>query len=66
MAMIFGFTADNSSGKQALHFSQGKDGSLEITLVGKYGGDIIQIDFDALDAESVDDLIYLLQRYQER
>jgi hypothetical protein len=65
MAIIFGLKAKNSSGEQSLHFSKGESGhGVDLTLVGVYRGEGVQIDFDALDDEDIDDLVLLLNRYR--
>lgn len=64
MSIIFGLIADNSSGKQRLHFTKCDDGDLYLSLTGYYEGKDIQIDFDELTTDDIDDLIHLLNRYK--
>jgi hypothetical protein len=61
MGIEFGLLADNSSGKQRLLFTRNiENKSLDVTLLGKYDDSDIQIDFDSLCIEDVEDLIYFL------
>ena len=62
MTILFGLIADNSSGKQFLHFHTEDDGEMAVTLTGNYEGKDIQIDFRSLDNHEVKDFIYLLNR----
>lgn len=38
------------------------DGELSVTILGQHEGKDIQMDFNELETEDVDDLIWLLQR----
>ena len=62
MAIIFGLKASNSSGNQLLHFNKANNG-LHLTLTGDFKGDNIQIDFDELNQEDLEDFISLLSKY---
>ena len=61
MAIELRITADNSSGYQQLVF-QSCEGGHQLTLVGHFNGQPIQIDFDELAPSDVEDLIYFLKR----
>lgn len=65
MAIIFGLRAENSSGMQLLHFSL-EDNELGLTLTGDYNKESIQIDFDSLNKQEVNDLIGLLEGYHKK
>lgn len=65
MSITFGLSAENCSGNQYLHFQEGAGEGLNITLTGNYEGKDIQIDFDYLTPEEVNDLIFLLGRYKK-
>ena len=58
--LMFGLSARNSTGKQYLYFD-GDDEGFWMTLIGEYETKPIQIDFDTMSRESVEDLIKLLQ-----
>ena len=60
MAIELRITADNSSGYQQLIFQSSQDG-YNITLVGHFNGQPIQIDFDELEQQDIKDLIYFLK-----
>lgn len=60
MAMELRITADNSSGNQQLVF-QSCEGGHQLTLVGHFNGQPIQIDFDELEHQDIKDLIYFLK-----
>lgn len=47
--------AKNSSGEQTL-WLQEDDGDYYLTLVGKYNGENIQIDFDTLSREKIEEI----------
>ena len=65
MSIIFGLIADNSSGKQRLHFTKGEDGGLYLSLTGVYDEKDIQIDFEELNSDDIGDLIHLLKRFKQ-
>lgn len=62
MAIMFGIKASNSSGTQLLHFNK-SDNGLDLTLTGDLNGQNIQVDFDELDQEDLQDLISILCKY---
>lgn len=62
MSIMFGLTAKNSSGTQKLYFTKNECDGVSLTLTGVYNGQDIQIDFDDLDRDEINDIIYLLKR----
>ena len=64
--LTFGLSAKNSESRLHLLFSR-EEGSEEIdpTIIGVHEGRDIQIDFDPLTDEEIDDLIHLLKRQKQ-
>lgn len=62
MSIMFGLTAKNSSGKQVLHFTKNDTDGFDLALTGKFDGKDIQIDFESLDRDEVNEVIHLLKR----
>lgn len=59
--LTIGLTAKNSNGVQRLFFDKSDEGEYYFTLTGEYKGQQIQIDFEELTGEDVEDLIYLIR-----
>lgn len=60
MSLSFALRARNSSGHQILFLDRQPDGTFQLTLCGTYEDKEIQLDFDELTKEDLDDLIRLL------
>ncbi len=58
--------AKNSSGDQLLYFYKQEDGTTSPTLVGRLDGKEIQVDFEGLTDDDLDDFIAYLQRVRDR
>lgn len=58
--------AKNSSGDQLLYFYKREDGTTSPTLVGRLDGKEIQVDFEGLTDDDLDDFIAYLQRVRDR
>ena len=59
--LTIGLTAKNTNGAQRLFFDKSDEGGYYFTLVGEYKEQQIQIDFEELTGEDVEDLIYLIR-----
>ena len=59
-------SSKNSSGFQNLIFTVQDDGEMSIAVVGDYEGKYFQLDFELLELQDVDDLIWYLQRRREQ
>jgi len=57
--------ANNSTGIQNLFFDRQEDGTVSPCLVGQYGEQYIQIDFDDLEDKDLDDLITFLKHRRD-
>lgn len=53
-------SANNSSGKQELHLTEDEPGEFGFTLVGVHNEKKIQIDFDTLDREQLNDMMTMI------
>lgn len=60
MSLSFVLHAKNSSGHQMLFLDRQPDGAFQLTLCGTYEGKEIQLDFDELSKDDLDDLIRFL------
>lgn len=60
MSLSFALRARNSSGHQILFLDRQSDGTFQLTLCGTYEGKEIQVDFDELTKDDLDDLIRFL------
>lgn len=58
--------ASNTSEWLNLTLTPDKDGSLGLAIAGNYQGQYLQIDFDDLESDDVDDLIWFLQRRRDQ
>ena len=62
MSLTFGFDANNSSGAQALVFTKDEEKDIVYPcLLGEHKGEAIQVDFNGLDREELQDLIGFLE-----
>ena len=66
--MIFKLNANNSNGSHNLHMvyqDEKPHGIFFFTLTGQYKGEDIQIDFDELTVDEMDELIIAMQLVRE-
>lgn len=59
--LTLGLRAKNSSGTQRLFFDKEENDEFSFTLVGEYKGEPIQIDFESMTGEEIEDLICLVR-----
>lgn len=64
--MALALTANNSSGEQLLIFTRQKDGEITPRLIGRYEGKDLDVCFDEINGDDLDDFIAYLQAVRAR
>lgn len=64
--MALALTADDSSGEQLLIFTRQKEGEITPRLIGNYEGMELDVCFDEISGDDLDDFIAYLQAVRLR